>query len=265
MTCIKGIVILVVSLLASCYTGKDVSTNDGNSLLFEEQFNGESLNEDIWTMETGDGCPNCGWGNRESQIYTENNHHLKDGFLIITAKREDSVYTSTRIKTQDKFEFQYGTIEMRAKLPTGKGTWPAFWMLGSNIDKVGWPLCGEIDIMEYAGKDRGLIHTTLHTEERHGASPNTSRQTISGIENGFHTYKATWTEEQIEFFIDDRSVYTFSPSNQKDEKSWPFDQPFFILINFAVGGHFGGFDIDESVFPQEYIIDYVKVWKEETG
>ena len=173
---------------------------------------------------------------------------------------EDSVYTSTRITTKNKFEFQYGRIEARAKLSVGKGVWPAFWMLGSNIDEVGWPKCGEIDILEYIGKEPDMVFTSLHTQASYGNTINTKKTKIENIEEGFHLYITNWTKDKIEFFIDAKLVYTFSPE-VKSEEIWPFNQPFFIILNQAIGGNFGGPEVDNSIFPQEFIIDYIKVYK----
>lgn len=230
-------------------------------LVWEENFNGKALDESVWNYELGNGCPNiCGWGNNESQIYTDKNHQVKDGFLVVEAKKDGDVYTSTRITTQNKKTFQYGRIEARAKLPVGEGLWPAFWMLGSNIPKVGWPKSGEIDILEYIGKEPEMVFTSLHTQDSHGNTINTKKTKSPKIEEGFHTYAIDWTKEKIEFFVDGKSVYTFNPEI-KNENTWPFDQPFYFIINLAVGGNFGGPKIDNSIFPQQFIIDYVKVYQ----
>ena len=230
-------------------------------LHWSEEFEGTALSRDTWNFELGDGCPQlCGWGNNEVQVYTRSNHRLEDGKLIITARKEDSTYTSTRITTRDKMEFQYGRVEARAKLPAGTGVWPAIWLLGSNIGEVGWPRCGEIDIMEYVGKAPGEVHTSLHTPDSHGNTVNTRRTPLEGIEEGFHLYAVEWDPDRIEFFIDGRSVYTFAPE-KRTEEIWPFDQPFYLIINLAVGGNFGGPEIDESIFPQEFIIDYIRIFK----
>ena len=230
-------------------------------IIWEENFDGSELDESTWNFELGDGCPDiCGWGNNERQIYTKTNHQVKDGYLMIRADLNDSVYTSTRITTKDKYEFRYGYIEARIKLPLGKGLWPAFWMLGSNRDEVGWPRCGEIDIMEYVGKEPGMFFTTLHTSDSHGNSKNTRKDKYEGIEKGFHIYAANWTADKIEFFIDGELFYTFSPE-KKSEEIWPFDQPFYVLLNLAIGGGFGGPEVDDSIFPQEFVIDYIRVYK----
>jgi len=229
-------------------------------LVWEENFNGSQLNESNWNFELGNGCPNCGWGNNERQLYTTTNHRLKGGKLIITAKKEDSIYTSTRITTAGKKEFLYGRIEARVKLPKGQGIWPAFWMLGSNIKMVGWPKSGEIDIMEYVGKNPHTIYTTLHTQDSHGNSVNTKVTTFPEIEEGFHVFAIDWTKDKIEFLVDGISVYTFQPE-VKNENTWPYNQPFYIIVNMAIGGNFGGPEVDDSIFPQEYIIDYIRVYQ----
>ena len=230
-------------------------------LIWEENFDGDSLNESSWNYELGDGCPNlCGWGNNEAQVYTKTNHSLRDGFLYISAKKEDSVITSTRITTKNKFEFKYGRVEARAKLPVGKGVWPAFWMLGSNISEVGWPLCGEIDILEYVGKEPKTIFTSLHTQDSHGNTMNTKKTGIADIEEGFHTYMVDWSPEKIAFYVDDDLLYTFNPK-ERSQAVWPFDKPFYLIVNLAIGGNFGGPDIDDSIFPQDFIIDYIRVYQ----
>ena len=230
-------------------------------VVWEENFNGDDLEMQSWNFETGDGCPElCGWGNNEKQIYTTENHRIKNGFLYITAQKTKDKYTSTKITTKGKKEFQYGKVEIRAKLPLGKGLWPAFWMLGANIDTVGWPECGEIDILEYVGKEPEYIFTSLHTPDSHGITINTKKDIVKGIEQGFHTYAIDWSPERIKFLVDGKSFYTFSP-DIKNEDVWPFDQPFYIILNLAIGGNFGGPEVDDSIFPQEFIIDYIKVYQ----
>ena len=269
-------------MLASCATptpksGADAGAQAGEefnedgllpnrTLLWSDEFNGPGLDTTNWTFELGDGCPNlCGWGNNERQLYTRENHRVEDGFLTITARHEDDGrYTSTRIKTQGKQSFTYGRIETRAKLPVGEGLWPAFWALGENITEVSWPRCGEIDVLEYVGRAPGEIFTTLHTQAGHGDSGTGKTTPFPNIEDGFHRYAAEWTPERIEFFVDDESVYTFAPEELDDPAVWPFDQPFFLLLNVAIGGNFGGPGVDDSVFPQNYVIDYVRVYAPRT-
>lgn len=237
------------------------SSDDNSTILLSEEFEGNELNLDIWNYELGDGCPNlCGWGNNERQHYTKKNVEVDNGNLIISATKTDTLYESGRITTKDKFEFQYGTIEVKAKLAIGQGIWPAIWMLGHDISEVGWPRTGEIDIMEYVGKEPHQIHHTLHTQDSWGQSKNTKVKTIEDIEDGFHIYKCKWTEEKIDFFIDDELIYSFNPEN-KNEDTWPFNKPFYIILNVAIGGNFGGPEVDDSIFPQEFLVDYVRVYE----
>ncbi|MFH6963505.1 family 16 glycosylhydrolase [Flavobacterium plurextorum] len=230
-------------------------------LVWEESFNKKAINEKFWNFELGDGCPNsCGFGNNERQIYTKTNHEIKDGNLVIEARKEGNKYTSTKITTKGKKEFKYGRIEARAKLPVGQGIWPAFWMLGANIDEVQWPESGEIDILEYIGRDPHMVYTTLQTQDSHGNTINTKRTEFLNIEEGYHVYAIEWDKDKIEFFVDKILVYTFNPSI-KNEDTWPFDKPFYIILNLAVGGNFGGPEVDDAIFPQKFYIDYVRVYQ----
>ena len=249
----KFLIILFISSLS-------VAQPKGKKLVWEEQFNAKELDLNNWNVELGDGCPNCGWGNNERQLYTNENQKLKNGFLVITAKKEDEKYTSSRITTKGKKEFQYGYFEARAKLPVGAGIWPAFWMLGANIDTVGWPKCGEIDILEYVGKEPHTVFTSLHTQDSHGNTINTKKTVIETIEQGFHLYAIDWNSDKIDFYVDNQLVYRFQPDN-KTEAVWPYNQPFYFLVNMAIGGNFGGPEVDDSIFPQEFKIDYIKVYQ----
>ena len=229
-------------------------------LVWSDEFDGAELNLENWSFEMGDGCPDlCGWGNNENQIYTDTNHRLEDGFLIIAAKN-DNEYTSTRIITKGKQEFQYGRFEVRIKVPSGGGLWPAFWALGNDIDKNPWPDCGEIDIMEYVGREPGQIFNSVHTRSSYGNTVNTKTTSAPNVEDDFHVFSMEWTLNSIQFFYDDDLVYIYSPTVRNYE-NWPFNKPFFLILNLAIGGNFGG-SIDTSlVFPIEYIIDYVRVYQ----
>ena len=229
-------------------------------LVWSDEFEGTTLDLNNWSFEIGDGCPNlCGWGNNELQSYTDSNHRLEDGMLVISAKKETD-YTSTRILTKDKQEFTYGRIETRVKVPTGAGLWPAFWALGADIDTVSWPDCGEIDIMEYVGKNPGQIFTSVHTRSSHGNTINTQITPVPNIEDGFHVFAIDWTEDYIDFFLDENRVYRYAAQIQTPE-TWPFNKPFFLLINLAIGGNFGGPVGNTVTFPKEYFIDYVRVYQ----
>ncbi|WP_025742259.1 glycoside hydrolase family 16 protein [Aquimarina pacifica] len=231
------------------------------AFIFEEHFNDTRLNETYWNYDLGDGCPQlCGWGNDERQIYTKENIELKDGKLIITAIKKDDVYTSGKITSKDKIEFQYGTIEVRAQISDGYGLWPAIWMLGEDISEVGWPDCGEIDIMEYIGREPHTIYNSLHTRQSFGNTLNSKKTTVNTIEEGFHVFKSIWTKDKIDFYIDDQLAYTYEPEI-KNKKNWPFNKPFYLIINLAIGGNFGGPKVDDSIFPKKFIIDYIRVSK----
>lgn len=245
------ITVCIISLFSGAFAQEQV--------IFEEDFNGNSLDMSHWNYEEGDGCPNlCGWGNNERQIYDRKYVEVKDGNLVITAVRKDGKYYSGKINSRDKVEFKYGEIEVRAKVGTGKGIWPAFWMLGADVSEVSWPASGEIDILEYVGREPGMVFNSLHTPASHGNTINTKKTKIEGIEEGFHTYKAVWTKDYIEFFVDGKQLYRFTPEKYDDEH-YPFRKDFYFLINMAVGGHFGGPDVDDSIFPVKYYIDHIKV------
>ena len=202
-------------------------------LVWADEFDGSTLDLNNWSFELGDGCPNlCGWGNNELQSYTDSNHRLEDGLLVITAKKEGN-YSSTRILTKGKQEFTYGRIETRVKVPTGAGLWPAFWALGADIDTNSWPDCGEIDIMEYVGRNPGQIFTSVHTRSSNGNTVNTQITPVPNIEDDFHVFAIDWTETYIDFYLDENRVYQYSVQSQTAE-TWPFNKPFFLLLNLAV-------------------------------
>ncbi|APG60660.1 glycoside hydrolase family 16 protein [Christiangramia salexigens] len=230
-------------------------------IIFEEHFDGDSLNTDIWNYEEGDGCPNlCGWGNNEEQVYNRNYVEVIDGNLVITAVKKDGEYYSGKINSKGNLEFTYGEIEVKAKLAPGTGLWPAIWMLGSDIDTVGWPACGEIDILEYVGREPDMVFTSLHTPASHGETINTKKSYFEDIEEGYHTYKAIWTKDYIEFFVDGNQVYRFTPKAYDDEH-YPYRKDFYFLINMAIGGNFGGPEVDDTIFPAKFYVDYIKVKK----
>ena len=234
-------------------------------LIWSDEFDGNSIDMDNWTFELWD----PGKVNNEWQQYVENtdNYEVKDGFLHITATKtgenEKGGYTSTRLSSQSKAEFQYGRIEFRGKMPQGVGTWPALWMLGSNIDEVGWPLSGEIDVMEYVGFQPDTTHSNVHTKYQAGVTDFHMMIPLETAEEDFHTYGLIWTSNSLEFYIDDRAniTNTYSPKTKTIE-NWPFDQPFFMIMNLAVGGTWGGKKgVDETIWPQSMVVDYVRVYQ----
>lgn len=249
-----------INLPEEAINGEQIDSDTAPVLVWSDEFEGSSLKLENWSFELGDGCPNlCGWGNNELQRYTDKNHRLEDGFLIISAKKE-SGFTSTRIITKGKQEFQYGRIETRAKVPRGMGLWPAFWALGNDIDFRPWPDCGEIDIMEYVGKNPGQIFTSVHTRSSFGNTVNSRGISAPNIEDAFHVFAVEWDANKIDFFLDDAVVYTYAPQ-QKNQDTWPFNKPFFLILNLAIGGNFGGPVASDLVFPKELMIDYVRVYQ----
>jgi len=209
-----------------------------------------------WGYDTGAG----GWGNNELQNYTTraDNVVVSDGMLKITLKKESyqgSSYTSARLLTKGKFSFKYGKIEVRAKLPAGKGTWPAIWMLGDNISTVSWPACGEIDIMEHVGNQLNKIFFTMHYSGHSGGNAVGGNAMISDVTTQFHIYKCEWTSEFIKFYVDGNLHYTFGNNG-----TLPFNQKFFLILNIAMGGNFGG-AVDPAFSSASMEIDYVRVYQ----
>jgi len=252
------------------YTNAEVSfmfpecTGD-YSLVWSDEFDGTEINMDNWTFETGA----TGWGNNELQNYTDGeNAEVVDGKLIITARLVDEnmlpgSYTSSRVITMGKQEFQYGRMEISARLPSGTGIWPAIWMMGSNFESVGWPACGEMDIMEYVGWEPNTVHSYVHTTSGSGGAGSGSSISLPTCEEEFHKYGLTWTSDELIFYVDtpDNVVHTYAPEIKTDD-NWPFNQPAFFLLNVAVGGTWGGAQgIDNSIFPQSMEVDYVRVYQ----
>ena len=236
-------------------------------LVWSDEFNTNGApNPTKWGYEIGNGCPNiCGWGNGEKQFYTNRTDNVKveNGVLKIIAKKENyqgSGYTSARLITKGKFDFTYGRIDVRAKLPSGIGTWPAIWMLGANIDAVGWPACGEIDIMEHWGHNPTKVSSATHTPSCSGGCANTSvgETTISDYATAFHVYSVDWTENELKFFIDDIYKYSYKPS-VKNSSTWPYFAPQFFVLNLAMGGSW--FTIDPSFTESVMDIDYIRVYQ----
>ncbi|MDZ4204953.1 MAG: family 16 glycosylhydrolase [Bacteroidales bacterium] len=238
----------------------------GWKLVWSDEFNYNGLPDSAkWNYDVG----GHGWGNNELQYYTKadtNNAMVKDGKLFITAlkqPKEKNQYTSARLLTKDKAEFTYGIIEVKAKLPAGRGTWPAIWMLGKNLPEVGWPMCGEIDIMEHVGYEKDSIFGTIHTEAYNHMKGTQKGKGIfiANPYEQFHIYSIEWTPEKIDFLVDGL-VYNHITNEHLSAKEWPFDQPFFLIINLAIGGNWGGKKgIDENVFPAVMEVDYIRVYQ----
>ena len=255
------LLLLLSAWLAACGSTK-IPELPGWKLLWHDEFDGDAINRDNWTFDIGGG----GWGNGEAEYYTDRpeNARIDDGMLVIEARQEkyeDSYYTSARLKTQGLQSFQYGRIEARIKVPSGDGLWPAFWMLGSSFDGTNWPDCGEIDIMEYVGREPDLIIGTLHGPGYSGALgvSQWNRQEYA-IADDFHTYAIEWKPDQIDWYYDGEKYHTVTPDDLSG-RQWVFDQPFFIILNLAVGGTLGGPIGLDTVFPAQYYVDYVRVYE----
>lgn len=272
----KGTKEQTVYVLAYSSTGNSISKNQkvtvfvaGDNfvnLIWSDEFDTDGApDSNKWNYDIGDGCPNlCGWGNGEQQYYTSRSDNVivQDGILKIKAKKESfegSQYTSTRMLTQGKFDFTYGKVEVRAKLPSGGGTWPAIWMLGENIPSVGWPACGEIDIMEHAGNRQGTVSSALHTPSSFGGTINHGDQFIGDVSSEFHVYELYWNKDEMIFSVDDVEHYRYNPAD-KNSGTWPFDADQFLILNVAMGGSFGG-TIDNNFSESAMEIDYIRVYQ----
>jgi beta-glucanase (GH16 family) len=233
-------------------------------LAWSEEFDREGRPDPAkWTYEHGL------VRNGEAQFYTRDrpeNARVAGGHLIITARKEPwekASYTSASLTTQGTFAFTYGKVEIRARVPKGRGTWPALWTLGTDINTAGWPACGEIDLMEYVGMTPDRLHFTVHTK-----AFNHTKRTQKGANihvpdatADFHLYGIAWTPDRIDWFFDGRPVFSFANSG-KGPDEWPFDSPQYLLMNLAIGGGWGGQKgIDDTIFPAEFRVDYVRIWR----
>jgi beta-glucanase (GH16 family) len=231
---------------------------------------GSPVDSSKWSFDIGGG----GWGNNELQTYTNRpvNSRLEDGVLVITAIKENYAgpdnmtrdYTSARLLTKNKFTQTYGRFEARIKVPFGQGIWPAFWMLGDDIDTVGWPNCGEIDIMEHIGKQPSIAHGTLHGPGYSGANGITASYALPSSQkfsDKYHVFAVEWEPNVIRFYVDGRLYKTRTPADLPSGKSWVFNHPFFLVLNVAVGGTWPGNPDAATVFPQRMLVDYVRVYK----
>jgi beta-glucanase (GH16 family) len=247
-------------------------------LVWADEFDKPGLpDREKWTYETGF------VRNNEAQYYTSarrENARIEDGKLIIEARKEQfknadyrlegrgrrsqeyAAYTSTSLTTRGKASWVYGRIEVKAQLPKGRGTWPAIWMLGTNR-AAGWPACGEIDIMEFVGYEPGVIHANIHTEKyNHVKKTNKGDKiTVPHASDAFHVYAVEWFPDHMDFFVDDRKYFSYA-NEGTGVAAWPFDQAHYLILNLAIGGSWGGAKgIDNSIFPQKYLIDYVRVYQ----
>jgi beta-glucanase (GH16 family) len=239
------------------------------TLSWSDEFNGAAgtaPDNTKWSFDIGTG--NNGWGNSELQYYTNRSSNVQqdgNGNLVITARNESfagSAYTSARIKTKGLFSQAYGRFEARIKTPSGPGIWPAFWMLGSNIDTKPWPGCGEIDIMEQKGYQPSVTYGTVHGPGYSGGNSVGKAYALTNgrFDTGFHIYAVEWGTDFIDFFVDNFLYQRLTPADLPGQ--WVFDQPYFIILNVAVGGNFVGFPTTGTPFPQPMLVDYVKVYRQ---
>ncbi|MEO1021777.1 MAG: glycoside hydrolase family 16 protein [Bacteroidota bacterium] len=260
-------------LLISCSSSTEeteeapVDTGPFSDLVWSDEFDDTRLDRTKWITETGA----HGWGNNEWQDYTEvANVELNDGILNIIAKKVGNGqragdYTSARLNS--RFEFTYGRLEVRAKVPThrGNGLWPAIWMLGD--PEMRWPLRGEIDVLEWVSFDPNNVHFTIHSEANNhidGTQAGSGAVFHPTVDNEFHTYGLLWEEDRLRFYIDDSTnvQFTFDRPENPTQENWPFDKPFYVLLNMAVGGSWGGSrGVNDNIFPATFEIDYVRVYQ----
>lgn len=263
--------LLIPSFLLIVIVASSCSSKSDRKLVWSDEFDHAGQPDSSkWDYELGDGCPDvCGWGNNEAQYYTNDSKNVRidNGLLVIEAHKdslEGKAYTSSRLVSKHKGDWTYGRIEVKAKLPRGKGTWPAIWMLSTDWKYGGWPASGEIDIMEHVGFDPGVIHGTIHTESFNhiDKTQKEGKVTIEGAQDALHLYAIDWTKDKIDFYVDDQRYYSVVRGEQDTFKEWPFDQPFHLILNLAVGGNWGGMEgIDDSIWPQRMEVDYVRVYQ----
>ena len=242
-------------------------------LAWSDEFEGAAgapVDGTRWVADTG----GKGWGNEEREYYTPGSRNAAldgSGHLVITARAESDAsltcwyggcrYTSARLKTSGLFTQTYGKFEARIKLPRGQGLWPAFWMLGANIETVGWPASGEIDVMEAIGREPGVAYGTLHGPGYSGGSGISGHTTMAQPED-FHVYAVEWTPGQVRWLLDDKEYHRVVPQNLPAGATWVFDHPFFVILNVAVGGKWPGDPDATTTFPQQMVVDYVRVYRQ---
>jgi beta-glucanase (GH16 family) len=253
----------VIAILFSC-EGDEQTVVNFTQIVMQDEFNVDGQPDPaLWNYDIGRG--QNGWGNNELQYYTDRpkNVTVKYGNLVITAHKEvynGAQYTSARLLTKGKFDQTYGRFEARMQLPWGQGLWPAFWMLGADIDENPWPGAGEIDIMEYRGQQPTIVLGSVHGPGYSGGNAITKSYTLNNdrFDTGFHIFGIEWGPGYINYYVDDVLYNQITPSDVTGE--WVFNKPFYILINVAVGGNFVGPPNSETVFPQTLLVDYIRVY-----
>ncbi len=252
--------LLLGGLFAICVQG--CAQTGFSKLVWQDEFDKPGKPDPSrWGYDTAHGCPNnCGWGNNELQYYTTrtDNSIVEGGVLKVKAQRENyngASFTSARLLSKGKFAFTYGKVEIRAKIPQGVGTWPAVWMLGNNVEKVGWPKCGEIDIVEHRGYELNKIFGTFHYPGRSGDKADGKTLVIQNATSDFHIYSTEWTKEAINIFVDGKMIHSL-----KNGAGVPFNHEFFLLINMAIGGGFAG-PVDPAFNAATLEVDYIRVYQ----
>jgi len=242
------------------------------TLVWSDEFtqpNGSAPDSTKWGYDVG----GTGWGNNELEYYTSrtNNARIEGGQLVIEARKEryrGKNYTSARLLTKGKWSWTYGRIEARIKIPRGQGLWPALWMLGANADSVGWPTCGEIDIMENIGHEPGTVHGTLHGPGYSGSGGIGGSFASPGgaaFADDFHVFAVQWETSRIRWFVDNQPYFSVTPTNLPAGTHWVFDAPQFLLLNVAVGGSWPGKPGGTTIFPQRMLVDYVRIYAATNG
>jgi len=256
--------LLIIILLSSCSKdAKQTLPQRSWQLTWSDSFNAHALDTTRWSFDLGAG----GWGNSELETYTNSSSNLwldGNGHLVITALQPSAGnYTSARIKTKYLFSQAYGRFEASIKTPYGPGIWPAFWLLGSNIDSVAWPQCGEIDIMEQQGQSPNINHGSVHGPGYSGGSAITKAYQLTNgrFDTDYHIYAIEWGPDYIDFFIDNFLYEVITPGDVTG--NWVFNHPFYIILNVAVGGNYVGWPTSSTPFPQSMYIDYVNVYKQQ--
>lgn len=249
-------------------TGYTTPTNyPGYALVWSDEFSGKVVDSTNWTFETGN---NNGWGNNELEYYTgrTQNEFVSSGNLILEARPESIggySYSSARMISKNKRVFKYGRVDIRAKLPTGQGIWPALWMLGNNIDVAAWPSCGEMDIMELVGKDPNIVYATMHwgsTIPLHKQLGTNFKLGSGTFDQQFHVFSLIWKQDDVRVLVDDQEYLHFTPTDVASSGSpYPFNNPSFFIFNVAVGGYWPGSPSNATGFPQRMIVDYIRMFQ----
>lgn len=278
------LLLIVFIVISSCATDDEQVVAEFTEIVWQDEFDVEGApNSVFWDYELGDGSDTqagAGWGNNELQYYTKRpeNVTIQNGILVLSARKEQFNgynYTSARLLTKGKFEQAYGRFEARIRVPDGSGLWPAFWLLGADCDEVGWPQCGEIDIMEYRQQEPTQVSGSVHGPGYSGLTTPQGHITKSydlgndRFDKGFHVFGIEWGPEHINYYVDDVLYNQITPEDLEitpddgsgDLGEWVFNKPFYIIINLAVGGNYPGAPNDDENFPKNMLIDYVRVYK----